>query len=149
MGRDGYIHAATDIGKVLKIDTTNYLHCLVGNKVVSDHKCGDGWGNVGWDIDGCIYLPPYNAGRVLTYDPHTNYLHWWETTLRQKVTNGMENVWDLMGSFIASHSLQLVGFIERLCIVLGEDHGAMHRAAWVHLPTQHWHPSGNKLSLCS
>ena len=72
MGRDGYIHAATDSGKVLKIDTTNYSHCHVGNKVVSDHKCGDGWGNAGWDIDGCVYLPPYNAGRVLTYDPHTN-----------------------------------------------------------------------------
>ena len=72
LGRDGYIHAATDSGKVLKIDTTNYSHCRVGNKVVSDHKRGDGWGNAVWGIDGCIYLPPYNAGRVHTYDPYTN-----------------------------------------------------------------------------
>ena len=66
LGRDGHIHAATDSGKVLKIDTTNYSHCRVRNKVVSDQKRGDGWGNAVGGIDGCIYLP------IHTYDPYTN-----------------------------------------------------------------------------
>ena len=37
-----------------------------------------GWGDAILGIDGCIYLPPLNAGRTLKYDPHID-----ETSLVQ------------------------------------------------------------------
>ena len=71
LGRNGCIYAATYDGLVLKIDTTNNSHCLVGNRVESDHD-GNGWGDAILGIDGCIYWPPMDATHILKYDPHSN-----------------------------------------------------------------------------
>lgn len=71
LGKD--LYAATDDGKVLKIDATNNSHRFVGIQVKSEHLSGgDGWGDAVLDIDGCIYCPPCDASRILKYDPHTN-----------------------------------------------------------------------------
>ena len=71
LGRNGCIYAVTRDGRVLKIDTTNNVHCFVGNSVESDHY-DQGWGDAIFGIDGCIYWPPDKAHRILKYDPHTN-----------------------------------------------------------------------------
>ena len=71
LGRDGRVHAVVRDRRVLKIDTTNNSHCIVGNEI--DRDCGvtgriDGI----LGIDGCIYWPPSNAAEILKYDPHSN-----------------------------------------------------------------------------
>ena len=71
LGRNGCIYALDKDGRLLKIDTANNTHCLVGNTVESDHD-GNGWGDAILGIDGCIYWPPSRAAYILKYDPHTN-----------------------------------------------------------------------------
>ena len=74
LGRDGCIYAAVrHHGRVhvLKIDTTNNSHCIVGSRVKSDPN-GFGWGDAILGIDGCIYWPPTDATHILKYDPHSN-----------------------------------------------------------------------------
>ena len=71
LGRDGCIYAATNSGRVLKINTTNNAYCIVGHAFWSDYDqtaCGNGI----LGIDGCIYWPPYDTAQVLKYDPHSN-----------------------------------------------------------------------------
>ena len=73
LARDGCIYAAIRYGRVLKIDTTNYSHCIVGNTVESD--CTEyklEWGDAILGIDGCIYWPPSDTAQILKYDPHSN-----------------------------------------------------------------------------
>ena len=71
MGRDGCIYNLSIDGRVSKFDTTNNVRCFVGNSIESNH-CYKGWGDAILGIDGYIYWPPYNAGRVLKYDPHSD-----------------------------------------------------------------------------
>ena len=71
MGRDGYCIYALEKYRVLKIDTINNSHCFVGNIIQSDYA-SEGWGDAVKGIDGCIYWPPFHAGRTLKYDPHTD-----------------------------------------------------------------------------
>ena len=66
LGRDGCIY-----GRVLKIDTTNNSHCMVGHTVESDPE-RYGWGDGIMGIDGCIYWPPVDATHIMKYDPHSN-----------------------------------------------------------------------------
>ena len=72
LGRDGYIYAVTEYGRVLKIDTTNNSQCFVGNRIVLAHYINYGWGEAILGIDGCIYWPPCGATHILKYDPHSN-----------------------------------------------------------------------------
>ena len=73
LGRDGCIYAVDKFGRVdlLKIDTKNNLHCLVGNTVEWNYH-GTGWGDGILGIDGCIYWPPTSAKHILKYDPNSN-----------------------------------------------------------------------------
>ena len=71
LGRDGCIYVITRTARVLKIDTTNNIHCFVGNSIESNPRDG-GWGDAILGIDGCIYWPPYDACRILKYDPHSD-----------------------------------------------------------------------------
>ena len=70
MGRDGCIYAAVGCGRVLKIDTTNNSHFIVGNRVEVVVK----YEHSILGIDCCIYWPPYNAAQILKYDPHSNLI---------------------------------------------------------------------------
>ena len=72
LGRDGSIYAAVGNDLVLKIDTTNYSHCTVGNIVEDGHTYGFRWIDEILGIDGCIYWTPANAGQILKFDPHSN-----------------------------------------------------------------------------
>jgi hypothetical protein len=71
LGRDGCIYAANKDGQVLKIDSTNNFHCIVGNTVELD-LYEIGWRDAILGMDGCIYWPPYRATQILKYDPHSN-----------------------------------------------------------------------------
>ena len=71
LGRDGCIYAITDVGQVLKIDTTNNFYGFVENSDHGQHS-QEGWGDAILGIDGCIYWPPAKARRILKYDPNTN-----------------------------------------------------------------------------
>ena len=70
--RGGCIYAATFDGRVLKINTTNNSHCIIGNTVESNYNDGSCWGNGILGIDGCIYWPPADGAQILKYDPHLN-----------------------------------------------------------------------------
>jgi len=78
LGRDGCIYAFTyggRVGRVLRIDTTNDAHCIVGNNAEAAEpgfRDEGSWGDAILGIDGCIYWPPIFASRTLKYDPHTN-----------------------------------------------------------------------------
>jgi hypothetical protein len=72
LGGDGYIYAANWYGQVLQIDTTNGNYILIGD--VISHVEGQGWGDPIVGVDKCIYWPPYNANRVLKFDPGTQRL---------------------------------------------------------------------------
>ena len=72
LGRDGCIYAAVRCGRVLKIDTTNNSHCMVGMRRFEKELEHYGWGDAILGIDGCIYFPPNNATHILKYDPHSN-----------------------------------------------------------------------------
>ena len=73
LARDGCIYAAVGAGRVLKIDSTNNSHCIVGNTIESDSdNHGLQWGDGILGIDGCIYWPPCNAVQILKHDPHSN-----------------------------------------------------------------------------
>ena len=54
LGRDGCIYAIARDGRVLKVDTTCNVHCVVGNSIESQHD-SYGWGDGILGIDGCIY----------------------------------------------------------------------------------------------
>ena len=74
LGMDGCIYGATTCTnmRALKINTTNNSYCFVGNIAELDQD--DAWTYVDavLGIDGCIYWPPYEASRILKYDPHSN-----------------------------------------------------------------------------
>ena len=63
LARDGCTYVAVGAGRVLKIDTTNNSHCIVGNTVESDcteYEFGytefdSEWGDAILGIDGCVY----------------------------------------------------------------------------------------------
>ena len=61
LGRDGYIYTLSEGNRVLKIDTVNNSHCVVGDW----NPFCTCWGDAILRIDGCIYWPPCNAGHVL------------------------------------------------------------------------------------
>jgi hypothetical protein len=67
---DGYIYAANAAGQVLQIDTTSNNYIWIGDRIYS----GAGWGDLIVGVDKCIYWPPYNANRVLKFDPGTQQL---------------------------------------------------------------------------
>ena len=69
---DGYIYAANRCGQVLQIDTTNGNYTWIGDPIYSGN--GAGWGGPIVGVDKCIYWPPYNAKRVLKFDPETQQL---------------------------------------------------------------------------
>ena len=69
-GRDGCFYAIARDGRVLKIDTTNNVHCVVGNSIESKND-SIGWGDGILGIDGCIYWPPMGATHIMKYDPHS------------------------------------------------------------------------------
>ena len=66
---DGYIYAVNGVGKVLQIDTTHNNYTWIGDRIYSGN--GVGWGDPIIGADKCIYWPPYDANRVLTFDPET------------------------------------------------------------------------------
>jgi hypothetical protein len=73
LGGDGYIYAANSAGQVLKVvDTVNNNYTWIGNPIYSEW--GEGWGDPIIGVDKCIYWPPYNANRVLKFDPETQQL---------------------------------------------------------------------------
>jgi hypothetical protein len=74
LGGDGYIYAANGAGQVLKIDTTSNNHTWIGDQIYSG--LGHGWGHPIVGVDKCIYWPPFNANRVLKFDPGTQRLPW-------------------------------------------------------------------------
>ena len=68
LGRDGYIYALTNHGRVLKIDTVNNSHrFVVDNSAIDTSETGDAI----LGIDGCIYWAPCYNGYTLKYDPHS------------------------------------------------------------------------------
>jgi hypothetical protein len=69
---DGDIYAANQVGQVLKIDTTSNNYTWIGDPIYSGN--GVGWGNAIVGDDKCIYWPPYDANRVLKFDPETQQL---------------------------------------------------------------------------
>ena len=73
LGGDGYIYAANDYGQVLKVDTVNTNYAWIGNPIDSGGR-GWGWGDPIVGVDKCIYWPPFNANRVLKFDPETQQL---------------------------------------------------------------------------
>ena len=73
LGRDGFIYALANDGRVLKIDTTNNSHGFVGNSIQSDNR-QKGWSDAILGIDGCIYGVPYHTRSILRYDPHSNQI---------------------------------------------------------------------------
>jgi hypothetical protein len=72
LGGDGYIYAANESGQVLKIDSTSNNHTWIGDQIYSGNVLGWGYPIVG--VDKCIYWPPFNANRVLKFDPGTQRL---------------------------------------------------------------------------
>ena len=57
LARDGCIYAMTFTGQVLRIDTTNNVHCFVENSVFLAERYGYiGWSDAILGIDGCMYL---------------------------------------------------------------------------------------------
>ena len=54
LGRDGCIYVLDGDSRVLKIDTTNNSHCIVGNRVEVEVFVY-AWGDAVLGIDGCIY----------------------------------------------------------------------------------------------
>jgi hypothetical protein len=74
LGGDGYIYAANYFGQVLQIDTTsNNSYTWIGVIRIYDGT-GAGWGDPIVGVDKCIYWPPFNANRVLKFDPETQQL---------------------------------------------------------------------------
>jgi outer membrane protein assembly factor BamB len=72
LGGDGYIYAANRYGQVLQIDTTNGNYIWIGDPIYQGN--GQGWGDPIVGVDKCIYWPPFNANRVLKFDPRTQRL---------------------------------------------------------------------------
>jgi hypothetical protein len=70
---DDYIYAANDSGQVLKIATTINNYTWIGDPIHSGYG-SEGWGDPIVGADKCIYWPPYNANRVLKFDPGTQQL---------------------------------------------------------------------------
>ena len=73
VGRDGCIYVLNELNQVVKIDTTNYSHSFVGNRIQSDPNDRSRWGFWGdavLGIDGCIYWPPCISRRTLKCDPY-------------------------------------------------------------------------------
>jgi hypothetical protein len=68
LGGNGYIYAANESGQVLKVHTTSNNYTWIGSCIYSR---GSGWGDPIIGVDKCIYWPPYNANRVLKFDPET------------------------------------------------------------------------------
>jgi hypothetical protein len=66
---DGYIYAANWYGQVLQIYTTNSDYTWIGDSMYSGARAG--WGDPIVGADKCIYWPPFNANRVLKFDPKT------------------------------------------------------------------------------
>ena len=60
-----------DIGQVIRTGTEIFGCDIVSNHVECDHD-GLGWLVPILGNDGCIYWPPYNANRILMYDPDIN-----------------------------------------------------------------------------
>ena len=69
---DGYIYAVHDSGQVLQIDTANNNYTWIGDRIFSGS--GKGWGDPIVGVDKCIYCPPFDAIRVLKFDPETQQL---------------------------------------------------------------------------
>ena len=69
LGRDGCIYAARLDGRVLKINTNNDSHCIVGHSIDRGHFDNS---DAILGIDGCIYWPPLCNNYIRKYDPHTN-----------------------------------------------------------------------------
>jgi hypothetical protein len=72
LGGDGYIYAANAVGQVLKVDATHNNYIWIGDPINSG--AGLGWGDPIIGADKCIYWPPFNANRVLKFDPETQQL---------------------------------------------------------------------------
>ena len=72
LGGDGDIYSVNDSGQVLKVDTTNGNYTWIGDPIYSGG--GSGWGDPIVGGDKCIYWPPFNANRVLKFDPETQQL---------------------------------------------------------------------------
>jgi hypothetical protein len=76
-----------DSGQVLQIDTARTNHTWIGDAIYSGG--GVGWGDAFVGVDKCIYWPPFNANRVLKFDPrHYNCHRSWGMTWVKDVTNG-------------------------------------------------------------
>ena len=76
LGRDGYIYAADNDGLVLKIDTTNNSHSIVGTRLDISYQ-NTWWCDAILGIDGCMYWPPLDSDIILKYDPYidqTSYM---------------------------------------------------------------------------
>ena len=72
LGGDGNIYAANADGQVLQIDTARNNHTWIGDPIYSRTRAG--WGEPIVGVDKCINWPPYNANRVLKFDPGTQQL---------------------------------------------------------------------------
>ena len=71
---DGHIYAANGAGQVLKIDTrptsTSNSYTWIGDQITESNR-GFEWGDPILGVDKCVYWPPFNANRVLKFDPET------------------------------------------------------------------------------
>jgi len=77
LGGDGYIYAANGAGQVLKVDTrptsNSNSYAWIGDRIYDSDR-GFEWGDPIVGVDKCIYWPPFNANRVLKFDPETQQL---------------------------------------------------------------------------
>jgi hypothetical protein len=86
---DGDIYAVNKYGQVLKVDTANNNYTWIGDPFYYSVAYGRGWGHPIIGVDKCIYWPPFNANRVLKFDPrHYNCHRSWGMTWVKDVTNG-------------------------------------------------------------
>jgi hypothetical protein len=70
---DGDIYSANGAGQVLQINTTRNNYTWIGDDIFSENGEA-GWGDPIVGVDKCIYWPPYNANRVLKFEPGTQEL---------------------------------------------------------------------------
>ncbi len=99
LGRDGNIYASRYDGRILKIDVANNDWSWASPSLSrSTHRLG--WRDAMLGDDGCIYWPPYLAGRTLKYDPEAgirtligqdfgNSYNKWKNGARSRTSNGV------------------------------------------------------------
>ena len=102
------IYTGRQDGRVMKINTNNGSHCVVGHSVDPGQYSNS---DIILGIDGCIYWPPVKSRRIRKYDPQLIKLRSSETTLQAYNGNGMEDIWHSMGSSIVCRTMKIGFFL--------------------------------------